>query len=198
MLSRPGFHIITTLNPQIIVEADRHPQLKAMIQKSLCIADGDGVALLAGVQKIAGITLVEAIIKEKKYRIYFIGGTPEVAQKTTLYGAHHGYFQESDIPHIIKELQEKKPDFVLVGMGVPKQEAFLHTLTTQLTYGIGIGVGGTFDVLTGEKKRAPDWCISLHIEWLYRGLTEPKRIKTWSFLIRYLVKWITFSYNPRS
>ena len=102
------------------------------------------------------------IIKEKYPRIKVLGST-------------NGYVKNRD--EIFKNIIDLNPDICLVALGIPMQEELIAKHIDKAKKGIYIGVGGSFDVLSGTKKRAPKIFIKLNLEWLYRILTEPSRLK---------------------
>ena len=82
-----------------------------------------------------------------------------------------------------------QPDICLVALGIPEQELLINKYFNKFKKGIFIGVGGSFDVLSGHKKRAPKLMIKLHLEWLYRIIKEPKRFKRfWESNIKFMLK----------
>ena len=78
---------------------------------------------------------------------------------------------------VFDDIIDKKPDAVLVALGIPHQELLIYDNLDKFDKGIFVGVGGSFDVLSGMKKRAPKFFIKFHLEWLYRICREPKRMK---------------------
>ena len=191
---------IVTLNPEIIIKSREQKELKSWIQHAdLCVPDGIGLVWAAkwlkrkAINRITGIGLVQTLLKQSSFSFYFVGATPPVVDKTVLSvkkqypnisikGFHHGYINETDQKEVINDIREKNPDVILVGMGFPKQEYFINTLKDNGTKGICVGVGGVFDVLSGEQVRAPKFFQSLGLEWIFRGLIDPKRIKRWGFI----------------
>ena len=86
----------------------------------------------------------------------------------------HGY-QPLDLwPQLEQQILQMQPDLVLVALGIPRQETWIQRLH-QGQPGLWMGVGGSFDVWSGQKKRAPNWMGTLQIEWLYRLVQEPSR-----------------------
>jgi N-acetylglucosaminyldiphosphoundecaprenol N-acetyl-beta-D-mannosaminyltransferase len=75
-------------------------------------------------------------------------------------------------------INKQNPDIIWIGLGAPKQEVFMHHLLPHINKGLMIGVGAAFNYYSGlsEFKRAPDFMINLHLEWLFRAFQEPKRI----------------------
>jgi N-acetylglucosaminyldiphosphoundecaprenol N-acetyl-beta-D-mannosaminyltransferase len=204
LLAAPQFHYFVTLNPEILLQSEQNLDLKTSILKADCIF-ADGIGLILGaffltrkkLSKITGSDLINKILAQKKYSFYFCGAKPEVIFKAVaavkktfpqskILGFHHGYYSANEEEKIILEIQTLKPDFILLGLGAPKQEILLNKLKSKLNHGIGIGIGGVFDVLSGQKKRAPKFLQKLGLEWLYRGIIEPKRIKRWFFIPKFL------------
>ena len=95
--------------------------------------------------------------------------------KIKLLKAQDGYVKDRD--KVRKDIIKQKPDLCLVALGIPHQEKFINSLMDSVDKGIYMGVGGTFDVLSGTKKRAPKLFIKLNLEWLYRIMCEPSRLK---------------------
>ena len=89
----------------------------------------------------------------------------------------------------MQKIVKLNPDICLVALGIPKQELLISKYIENAKKGIYIGVGGSFDVLSGVKKRAPKIFIKLNLEWLYRIIKEPKRIKRfWNNNVKFLIK----------
>ena len=203
-LSHPGFKLLCTINPLIWQRFKyRSDEYFDRVQTFVCDGIGFARAYPRPIRRITGVDLVSAILSESSMRIAAIGASDEVIktwteQNRSRYGAdrivytHHGYIGERDSPAIIDALQQSRPDIILVGMGAPKQEDLLIRLTNALDYGWGIGVGGSFDVLSGSLNRAPVWTQKLGVEWAYRLIQSPKRLTTLpkllSFYWEYIVK----------
>ncbi len=149
-------------------------------------------------ERITGIDLIKRIcdLAEKKgYKLYLLGAAEGIIEKAVenikkeyprinIIGYHHGYFNnkhsndsEKGEEDIIREIKDKKPDFLLVGLGVPKQEIWISKHKDELNIPVCIGIGGSFDVLSGKIPRAPLWMQDHGMEWIFRLLKEPKRIK---------------------
>lgn len=146
-----------------------------------------------------GVELTQHLIAVNKYTLFFLGSTQSVLDNLIknlkneqnnikIVGSHHGFFKKTDIPKLIKLLNEKKPDIIFVGMGVPKQEEIIIKLKKYLIRGVLIGVGGSFDIISKTKKRAPLFYQTLGLEWVYRTIKEPYRIKKWPLLFAFLFK----------
>ncbi len=156
---------------------------------------------------LGGIMLFSAFLpfaEKEKIRPFFLGARPEVVGKMVdrikrLYpnilisGFHHGYLDSDQVKEsVIKELREKRPDILFVAMGSPKQEFLMTELKNSLSIPILMGVGGSFDVISGEKNDAPSWVRSKGIEWIYRIAQEPFKFAYWK---RYLITNIWFIYQ---
>ena len=126
------------------------------------------------------------IWNKHKKSIYLFGAKPEVVEllakkikidypNLKVLGYENGYVEDKNEAY--KKIIELKPDIVLVAIGIPHQELLIYDNLKYFDKGIFMGVGGSFDVLSGTKKRAPKIFIKLKLEWLYRITTEPKRLK---------------------
>ncbi len=192
------FGMVMTLNPEIVMRASENPTVKAIIDKALLrLPDGTGLVWaakrLTGVDlnRVTGMDLVQKLLLSP-YKVYFLGSKPEIVKASAekvaqaggcaVVGYHHGYFSDAELPKISQDIAAAKPDIVFVGLGFPRQETVLDYLQNHLSTGIGIGVGGVFDVLSGTKKRAPKAFQAVKLEWFFRGLIEPGRMKRWGFI----------------
>ena len=203
--NQPSLHRVVTLNPEMIVMAEKNLITKSWLMKAdSIIADGHGLKLASWILRkgnisiITGVQLVMTLLKQKGLTFYFVGSTPDVMQRALLQtkkhypdavivGSSHGYFSEFERADIVQSIVKLKPDVILVGMGFPKQEYFIQTLSQSCDSGIVIGVGGSFEVLAGTKKLAPYWVSSRGGEWLFRSFQDPKRILRWKYLFYFLV-----------
>ena len=189
--------LIVTPNAEMIMEAQGDERLQRIINEAdLALPDGAGVVIASQIlgqaipERIAGIDIVQELFargKQKEYSFYFLGGAPSVAQKAKervlasysnlKINVHHGYLTRELEEQVINDIIKKSPDILLVGMGVPLQEKWLARYLDEFSDLVGMGVGGTFDILAGAKKRAPQWMQQLYLEWFYRLVQEPQRIK---------------------
>jgi N-acetylglucosaminyldiphosphoundecaprenol N-acetyl-beta-D-mannosaminyltransferase len=185
---------IVTLNAEMTMAARSNAALgRAIAAADLVIADGAGVVWALGRQghrlrRSPGIELAWALLEQAEqrgWRVALVGASPAVMEtlrallsrklpKMDLALCLHGYQPAEAWPGLERELLDLKPDLVLVALGVPRQETWIHGLA-EGRRGLWMGVGGSFDVWAGTKKRAPAWMGRLHIEWLYRLLQEPSR-----------------------
>lgn len=186
---------VVTINPEMISNAVKDTDFAEIINNAdLVIPDGIGVEIglkILGynVKRIAGIEFSHRMIEEcakNNQSVALIGAKPEIVKRakenlvkefSSLYITyiHDGYFNEDD--SILAELKIRQPRLVLCALGSPKQEEFILKAKSILPEALFVGVGGSFDVWSGEVKRAPEIYQKLGLEWLYRTILDPKRFK---------------------
>jgi N-acetylglucosaminyldiphosphoundecaprenol N-acetyl-beta-D-mannosaminyltransferase len=197
LISTAPFTRLITVNPEIVIQSSHSTHIMNLLQTGICVADGIGITLIhrlkyhTRLHRIPGIDLVTELTKSP-YRIYIVGSTPETLTKALqnlakqpchIIGSHHGFFPDHEEARIISNIANASPDIVLVAMGYPKQELLLKKLENHLQNGIGIGIGGALDILAGTYKRAPKLIRTLGLEWAWRILINPSRLRR--------LKWIT-------
>lgn len=207
VLKREKSNIISG-NPEVLFNGlNDENLLKSFKDKdSVIIPDGVGTVLAAKMvknpvqEKVAGIDVVKRVIEEADKRgksVYFLGAKEEVVQKCVenikkqypelkIAGYHNGFFDLNNCDEIIKEIQENRPWAIFAAMGSPRQEIFIEKIKDITDIKIYMGVGGVFDIFAGNLKRAPKWMISLGLEWLYRVIKEPFRIKRLGAIPKFL------------
>lgn len=206
-----GAHQIVTANPEILDNATRQPALRQLIREAaLVTADGHGVLLAGKIlgtpfpERVTGIELVEALCAESGKRglsLYFLGAAPGVVDEAKanierqypdvhIVGSHHGYFKNEGPDKVLAAIRQAAPDILCVGMGSPFQEEFIKTYQASLGVPVAMGVGGSFDVLSGRVARAPELFQRLKLEWAYRIVTDRKRWKRAWALPRFVCKVI--------
>lgn len=184
---------VVTINPEMIDYASKNTNFAQIVhQAELVIPDGIGVQLglkLVGndVRRIAGVDFARRMLEETKGSpVAFVGAKPHIIEKAVnnlkneidglnVIYIQDGYFKDDE--RVLAEVEEKQPELLLVALGSPKQEEFIYKLKSKLPNTIMIGVGGSFDVWSGEVERAPKIYQKLGLEWLYRTFKEPKRFK---------------------
>ena len=188
--------LVVTANPEILMLGQRLPAYDGILRdpETLIVADGIGVVKAAkmlglpSLTRIPGVELVEkllAALAPRRGKIFLYGAKPEVMAALLtkikqaypdlqIVGAYHGYGQNEAV--LQAEIAATRPDLVLAALGAPRQETFLAQCRKSLSQGILIGVGGSFDVISGQKRRAPKIWRKLNLEWAYRLLHEPKRL----------------------
>ena len=200
---------IVTANPETLMQSEKDEDLKmAVLDKKTTIIP-DGVGIIKGANKlnydiketILGVDVANKLFEladKHKKKVFLFGAKPEIIEKMKevlkqkysncdVVGAIDGYVENKD--KVFDQIKEKNPDIVLVALGIPNQEKLIYKHLDKFNKGIFVGVGGSFDVISGSKKRAPKIFIKLKLEWLYRIVTEPKRLKRfYQSNIKYLFK----------
>lgn len=202
--------ILIAINAEKILNSN--DEFKNITNKNIGYPDGIG-ALWAlkkkGVNsiKIAGCELWLDIITKKvnHKKFYLIGGKEEVIKNTVkklkiefpliqIVNYRDGYINsEEEIINLENDIIDKKPDVIFVAMGSPKQELLMERLMKKYP-AIYQGLGGSFDVYTGNVKRAPKWWINNNLEWAYRLLKQPSRIKRQIHLLKFVWNMIVYRY----
>ncbi|MFH1386610.1 MAG: WecB/TagA/CpsF family glycosyltransferase [bacterium] len=198
-------HLLVTPNPEIIVSSQEDEELKEIINSAdLRIPDGISMVVVSKLlgtplkERVSGIDLMLEIIKlsaRKGYKIFLLGSAPGIAASAAqklvtkhpnlkIVGTLDGYFKEDE--NIICKIKAVKPDILFVGLGGGRQEKWLHRNLDELNIRVGMVIGGSLDVISGQKKRAPVIFQKLYIEWLYRLITEPGRWKRQLALPKFL------------
>lgn len=188
---------IITANPEILTVGHKNKEFDKILLDENTTIIPDGIGVIKGAkmleidlsERITGVELTQELIKLcNKYNksMYLFGSTKEVINKMkkiieqkysgiNLLGIQNGYIEDKQA--VMEDIKLKKPDVVLVALGVPKQEKLIYDNLQYFEKGIFVGVGGSFDVISGNKKRAPKIFIKLNLEWLYRIAFSPSRWK---------------------
>lgn len=209
--------VIYTPNTEIVMAAKEDQDLRELLNKGdLVIPDGIGLIYGSKIQKkplqerVTGfdtsIKLLE-IGNEKAYSLYLLGGKDGIAKDAAkniekkypnikIAGYHHGFFKgshlgllnEKEEEDIINDINSKNPDIIFVGLGFPKQELWIDANRGKLKGKVIIGNGGVMDILSGNAKRAPEVYQKLGLEWFYRLIQEPSRIKRQLVLPKFMLQ----------
>lgn len=198
LLKEDGQHIICTPNPEIVMEAQKDKELMDILHEAdMVVPDGIGVVWASKysetrlTERVAGYDLTQNLMAELAATgetFYFFGGAPGVASTAArkmmkkypglkVVGVHNGYFDEKEEKKIIQDIKTKSPSILLVGLGAPKQEKWIYDNIRLTGAKVAIGVGGSFDVMAGNVKRAPKIFQKLGLEWFHRLITQPTRWK---------------------
>lgn len=204
----PLHHVV--VNAAKIVNAQKDLALKESIE-NCDIINADGQAVVWASQflnkplpeRVAGIDIMENLVQlasKKNYKIFFLGAKEEVVKKVVeryskefgekiIAGYRDGYFNSDQELEVAEEIARVKPDILFVAISSPKKEIFLNTYKNHIKAPFIMGVGGSFDVVSGLVKRAPVWMQKNGLEWLYRVYQEPGRMwkryltTNWKFLV---------------
>lgn len=199
--------ILVAVNAEKILHATE--EFKDMVNRNLGYADGVGAVMalkrkmaVDRISRIPGCELwlkIVARYKDEK-TFYLVGGKQEVIENTVcklrneypnirIVGYRNGYLSEEERATLLEDISKQKPDVVFVAMGSPKQEELMEEMQRRHN-AVYQGLGGSFDVYTGRVNRAPRWWIEHNLEWAYRLLKQPSRIKRQIHLFRFL--WLLF------
>lgn len=182
--------LIVTPNAEHVYRAVHDPEFAAIENSAdLVIPDGIGVLMASRIlgdpvpEKVAGVELATNLLAAMSNRgrgsVYLLGGKPEVVAEAarrlgerfpgvTVAGYQDGYFKPDAESEVVAAIRRAKPDLLVVGMGMPRQEIWLARHLPETGAKIGIGAGGTIDVWAGAAPRAPQWMIKSNLEWLFR------------------------------
>lgn len=187
----------TVINAAKIVLAQKDPELKkSILESDLINIDGQPVVWAArwlGIpikEKVSGSDLIVQLLKlaeKKQWRVFFLGAKQKTLEKMLeqlkkeypalkIAGAQDGYFKKEEAKPIAYRIQATKADILFVGMPTPKKENFIRDYKAIMQVPFSMGVGGTFDVLSGQVRRAPTWVQKIGCEWLFRLCQEPRRL----------------------
>jgi N-acetylglucosaminyldiphosphoundecaprenol N-acetyl-beta-D-mannosaminyltransferase len=206
---RPLQHV--AINAAKVVQLQHDVTLRhAVATCELSTADGTAVVWASRVlghplpERVAGIDLMEAVLDlagRRGYRVYLLGARPHVvvaASETIrarhpgiqIAGWHHGYFAHDEREAIVDEIRKADPQILLVALESPAKELFLEWARAQVSVAFAMGVGGAFDILAGERRRAPYWMQRAGLEWLYRLRQEPRRLARRYFVGNAQFTWL--------
>ena len=188
---------IVTANPEAFMLGKENADIDELLcdENTTIVADGIGIvkgAEIVGIkvsERIPGVDIAEQLFiygNELGKSVFLLGAKQEVIDSLVKHlseeypnlkvkGAVNGYVADKD--KVFEDMKALEPDIVLVALGMPNQERLIYKHLSGFNKGIFVGVGGSFDVLSGSKERAPEFFINHNLEWLYRIAKEPKRLK---------------------
>lgn len=201
-------HVITA-NPIMIMSAVDDPGYRKMIKRAdLIVPDGAGVVWAAKyvgnpvAERVTGFDLMHRLLKQgesSRWKAYLLGTSQEVIEASAeklqlqypqvrIVGYRNGFFGPDQDEEVVEEIRKAAPDLLFVARGADTQEPWIVKFKQKLGVPLIMGVGGSFDVVSGKLKRAPVIFQKLRLEWLYRLLQEPKRYKRMLVLPKFVVK----------
>lgn len=186
---------IVTANPEIMMHAQQEGDLDRLLLGEDATIVPDGISVVKAMricglparERITGVDLAEHFLQvagKAGKSVYLLGAKEEVvsalakklrAQYPQMALAYHNGY-DGDKDQIFTEIAALRPDLVLVGLGVPAQERLIARHYDEFQKGVFMGVGGSFDVLSGSLRRAPSFFVKTNTEWLYRILRQPSRL----------------------
>lgn len=191
-------HVLSFANPEIVMMARKRREYRDFLENAdLVLADGIGLVWASRIignpipERITGTDFMHDIAvmsQSHGYKLYFLGGAPGVAEVAAtnlslkypgarVVGCHHGYFSEAEERDILRNINAAKPDILVVCLGMYRQEMWIRRNQADLAVPVCFGNGGALDFAAGKAKRAPAWMIRFGLEWLYRLLRQPSRMK---------------------
>lgn len=199
-------HVV--VNVAKMVNISRDEKLRKSVE-DCDIVNIDGMGVVWGAkflgfdvsERVAGIDLFHNLLEmaqSEKMSVYLLGARQEILDKAVvnlaekfpkleIAGHHHGYFWD-DEEKVVQEIAQSGAKLLFVAISSPKKENFIYQWRRELGVDFVMGVGGTFDVVAGKAKRAPEFMQKIGLEWLYRLIQEPRRM--WK---RYLVTNTVFA-----
>ncbi len=189
-------HQVVTVNSEFIMAARRDPEFAQILdQADLALPDGQGVlwaSRMLGTPLVERVPGVDALVKiaalsEKEgYRLYFLGAAEGVAEAAArelrhnypelqVVGTYAGSPAPQDEESIVHIIKQAEPHILFVAYGAPEQEKWIARNMLRMQVPLAMGVGGAFDFISGQAKRAPRWVQRLGLEWLHRLYREPWR-----------------------
>jgi N-acetylglucosaminyldiphosphoundecaprenol N-acetyl-beta-D-mannosaminyltransferase len=200
-------NIVVTPNAEIAERCFSDKALcRAVLSADYVIPDGFGVVLASKIcsdplkERVCGYDIARELlplIARDGKKLYILGAKPGIAERAAevmradnpgldICGIHDGYFKDDG--EIVSEINSLSPDFLYVALGFPRQEIWMTNNREKLNVGVMLGIGGSIDVFAGEVKRAPDFYIKHHLEWLYRLMKQPSRIGRMMKLPKYVLR----------
>jgi N-acetylglucosaminyldiphosphoundecaprenol N-acetyl-beta-D-mannosaminyltransferase len=211
-----GHHLVATVNPEFVMRAGSDREFARVLESAdLCLADGSGVVWAARRQgctmrqPVTGVDLIPplaALCARRHFRLFLLGAAPGVAtelasrlragQPGLEVTAHSGSPDSASDAETLALIQSHKPHVLLVAYGAPKQEMWIDRMSDRLGVPVAIGVGGSFDYLTGRVPRAPAWMRRAGLEWLFRLVRQPWRLRRMAVLPVYALRVLRAGSSP--
>lgn len=196
---------VVTPNVEIVMAARSDEELRRSLNGAdLAVGDGIGLVWASRILGkplpawVSGIDLMTDLLREASkhgLRVFLLGSTQEVVTAAAermrsvlgaeVVGFHHGFFSPLEEPKIVDSILRTEPHIIFVGMGSPRQELWMAENVSLIGRGVMIAVGGSFDVISGAKRRAPSLLRKLGLEWMYRLISEPRRFRRMMALPRF-------------
>lgn len=201
--------LVISVNPERIMHAGRDPAFAAVLRGAdLALADGAGVVWAARrlghplPERVAGVDFVRALAARgavEGWRFFFLGGGPGVAEGAgralreaypgfILAGTHAGSPDPASDAATIAAVRSSAPQLLLLAYGAGAEEAWLARNLGASGAAVGMGVGGAFDFISGQARRAPPWMRKRGLEWLHRLSRQPWRWRRMIALPRFVIR----------
>lgn len=202
-------HQICTLNPEFVMAAQKDDEFRSILQNAdLCLPDGVGILWAAKWlksplrQRVTGSDLVPMIAREaasRGWKLFFLGAEAGVADRAAqilrerhpelkVVGARAGSPRPDEDDESIRLIRQAQPDILFVAYGAPAQDKWIQRNRSRVGVPVMMGVGGSFDFISGVAARAPRWIRRIGLEWLHRLIQQPWRWKRMLALPRFVLK----------
>ena len=205
----PVQHVVVNAAKIVTMQKDKE-LAQAIANNDIINADGQAVIWASRIlkkpleERVTGIDLMQNLVQlshERGYKIFLLGAKEEIVQKIASqyrqqYGDHiiagyrNGYFDSNEEEEVIKQISKSNADILFVAISSPKKELFLNRYNKALNVPFIMGVGGSFDVISGKVTRAPLWMQRYGLEWFYRLIQEPRRMWRRYFYTNTLFIWL--------
>lgn len=210
ILNRRSTHVITA-NPIMVMAALENDKfMQVMQQADMVVPDGAGIVWAANhvgapvAERVAGFDLLHELLRvgeQYHWRVYMLGTTDEVIQAAKerlqqqysgiqIVGARDGFFGAAEDEEVVETIRQAAPDLLFVARGADTQEPWIAQYRDRLNATVMMGVGGSFDIISGRMKRAPEWMQKMKLEWFYRLAKQPTRYKRMLALPKFALKVI--------
>ena len=196
MIEEKGVHHVITLNPYKIAKIKSSNDLKLICDRAdMHLASGAGIQWSARMlktplkERIAVLSFMMEVIRLaeiKEYSIFLVGGKPEIAERSffnikksfpdiRIVGRHGGFFDAEREKSVIEAIRKSEANIVFVGLGFPKEDKWINSIRHEFKNAVFISVGGSFDTISGEVRKAPNYFMENGLDWFYRIITKPWR-----------------------
>lgn len=208
-LDTAGQHQVVTVNPEFVMLAQHDAPFRALIRDaSLVVPDGAGIVWalrrqgIANVARVTGIDLMQELCvsaAQERLSVFLLGAAPGIAARAAavlqqdipgleIAGTAVGAPDPKHAPALCAQVRESVADILFVAFGCPAQDFWIQQYQAESGARVAIGVGGSFDYISGTVARAPLWVRRLNLEWCYRLLRQPWRWRRQLTLVSYLWK----------
>ena len=215
-IEQRGPHQIATANPEFVMAAQTDREFRqTLLNADLCVADGVGLLWAARrlgtrlPERVTGSDLTPLVAQaavQRGWRLYLLGAAPGVAEQTAhrleqqnpglhIVGVYAGSPSQHEARAILQRVAAAAPDVLFVAYGAPAQDLWIARHKKELGVPVMMGVGGAFDHIVGVQRRAPGWLQRIHLEWLFRLVTQPWRWRRQLALPRFV--WAVWRQRAR-
>lgn len=204
-------HVVVNAAKMVHMQKDKE-LYDSVVSSDIINADGQAIVWASKFlgqplpERVAGVDIMQNLVElayKKKYKVFFFGAKEEVvsevvSQYTKIYspeiiaGYRNGYFKKEEEKSIAQEIAESGADILFVAISSPVKEIFLNQYKDIIDTPFIMGVGGSFDVVSGKVARAPIWMQNAGLEWFYRFLQEPRRMWKRYLYTNSIFLWLVF------